>query len=126
MSGRGILMEKYSINRNRRLLESAQPEGLPWGHTLNDFFWIRRIPGLKIMTMYSRSMIQEMGENAAGVEHPPEPQPTVLDPWPLLTLFSPDALTKASENSTDAEVEIHCASEAANRHTEGKYVISQS
>ncbi|KAJ3743257.1 hypothetical protein DFH05DRAFT_1304020 [Lentinula detonsa] len=73
------------------------------------------------MTMYSRSMIQEMGENVAGVEHPPEPQPTVLDPWPLLTLSIPDASTKASENATDAEVEIHCASaNAANRHTEGQ------
>ncbi|KAF5364843.1 hypothetical protein D9757_011278 [Collybiopsis confluens] len=105
------------------------PEGLVWGNSLDDFFWIRRIPGLNVMTVYSRSMIQELGENAAGVEHPAEDSnPVMLNPWPLLKLppspEEPDLVERekvgkgagsaislengvaANEPSKDAEVEI--------------------
>jgi hypothetical protein len=59
-----------------------------WGHTINDFFWIQRIPGINVVTIWSRSMIQEFGENFAGEEHEHEPSPRQLRPWPILQLPS--------------------------------------
>ena len=62
------------------------PNGIVWGHTMNDFYWIQRRPGINVVTIWSRSMIQEFGENYVGAEHEYEPSPRVLRPWPILQL----------------------------------------
>ena len=68
------------------------PNGMIWGHSINDFFWIERQSGMRVMTVWSRSMIQEFGENYADEEHDPEPQPRLMRPWPLLKLKTPKHL----------------------------------
>lgn len=35
------------------------PNGQPWGHDLDDFYWIDRVPGVPVKTVWSVSMIQE-------------------------------------------------------------------
>ncbi|KAI0089572.1 hypothetical protein BDY19DRAFT_905875 [Irpex rosettiformis] len=63
------------------------PSGLIWGHDLRDFFWIQRIPGAHIMTIWSRSMIKELGENYSESEFKqPDSShyPRRRHPWPLL------------------------------------------
>ncbi|KAI0797291.1 hypothetical protein BC629DRAFT_1502772 [Irpex lacteus] len=63
------------------------PSGLIWGHDLNDFFWIERIPGRNIMTIWSRSMIQNLGENydEREFDHPDGVHyPRRHHAWPLL------------------------------------------
>ncbi|KAF8882974.1 hypothetical protein BD779DRAFT_1787696 [Infundibulicybe gibba] len=62
------------------------PDGIVWGHTLNDFFWIRRLPGVNVMTIWSRSMIKEFGENHLKQADRPEPRPRRFRPWPVLRL----------------------------------------
>ena len=62
------------------------PNGLIWGHTMNDFYWIQRRPGTNVFAIWSRSMIQEFGENFTGTYHEYEPTPRVLRPWPVLQL----------------------------------------
>ena len=65
------------------------PNGQVWGHSLSDFFLIKRIPGLCYATIWSTSMIQWVNDNltpsqkdhlAADDHH----FPRVLQPWPLL------------------------------------------
>ncbi|KAJ7659336.1 hypothetical protein DFH06DRAFT_989830 [Mycena polygramma] len=79
-----------------KLLEKPPPKGarpaneIIWGHTLKDFYWISRLPGINILTIWSRSMIKEYGENFLDEEHDEEPEPRRLRPWPCLTL--PDHL----------------------------------
>lgn len=53
---------------------------------MNDFYWVQRRPGINVFTIWSRSMIQEFGENFTGTEHEYEPTPRVLRPWPVLQL----------------------------------------
>lgn len=81
------------------------PNGIIWGNSEDDFFWclfsvsdmiiltdrstfpinrIRRKPGVNVMTAWSRSMIQQYGENYLNVTHPHEPAPHPLRPWPIL------------------------------------------
>ncbi|KIK65213.1 hypothetical protein GYMLUDRAFT_83088 [Collybiopsis luxurians FD-317 M1] len=110
MSPRKFLVtNEWTRDPNGKIIDRSKPppsgkrtpEGLPWGNTLDDFFWIRRIPGLNVMTIYSRSMIKELGENAAGIEHPHEPEPTVLKSWPLLKIPSPEIAPVSNENESD-------------------------
>ncbi|KAJ7161989.1 hypothetical protein C8R43DRAFT_1063213 [Mycena crocata] len=62
------------------------PNNIIWGHTLDDFFWIPRIPTVNVLTIWSRSMIQEYGENYLNESHDDEPEPRRLRPWPVLML----------------------------------------
>ncbi|KAJ7075256.1 hypothetical protein B0H15DRAFT_792105 [Mycena belliarum] len=84
-----------------KLLEKPPPRGkrtennIIWGHSLDDFYWIPRIPGVNVLTIWSRSMIQAFGENYLKERHDPEPEPRRLRPWPVLTL--PEHLSSASE-----------------------------
>lgn len=65
------------------------PNGMIWGHGLKDFFWIQRIPNVDILTIWSRTMIKELGENydekefeqADALQHPRQ-----RHPWPVLRL----------------------------------------
>ncbi|KAF8333620.1 uncharacterized protein EI90DRAFT_587573 [Cantharellus anzutake] len=57
-----------------------------WGHSLDDFFWISRDPVVPLMTIWSRSMIRELGENYDDNENKREPPPRKRKPWPLLKL----------------------------------------
>ncbi|EKM57233.1 uncharacterized protein PHACADRAFT_254886 [Phanerochaete carnosa HHB-10118-sp] len=63
------------------------PNDLIWGHTLDDFFWIQRIPNIDVLTIWSRSMIKEHGENYDESEflEPDALQvPRLRHPWPVL------------------------------------------
>ena len=65
------------------------PNDLIWGHDLNDFFWIQRIPGIDVIMIWSRSMIKELGENyhECEFEQPDSLQvPRLRHPWPVLKL----------------------------------------
>ncbi|KAK7018420.1 hypothetical protein R3P38DRAFT_2539238 [Favolaschia claudopus] len=83
-----------------KLLEKPPPTGsrtennIIWGHTLDDFYWIPRIPGVNLLTIWSRSMIKEYGENFLNLEHEAEPEPRRLRPWPVLTL--PEDVTSSA------------------------------
>jgi hypothetical protein len=64
--------------------------GLIWGHSLNDFFWLERKAGVKLQTIWSRSMIKEQGDRLGYVEGSDddawEPLPRRRRPWPVLKL----------------------------------------
>jgi len=63
--------------------------GQVWGHSLADFFWIERIPGVGVRTIWSTSMLQRLSDSLspsqkkilAADEHY---FPRLLQPWPLL------------------------------------------
>lgn len=63
------------------------PNGLIWGHSLEDFMWIQRIPNVNVLTIWSRSMIKEFSENYDESEFDkPEPPPRTRRPWPVLRI----------------------------------------
>ncbi|KAI0922746.1 hypothetical protein AcV5_009639 [Taiwanofungus camphoratus] len=63
------------------------PNGIIWAHSLANFMWIQRIPDVNVMTVWSRSMIKEFGENYDESEFAaPEPPPRRRKPWPVLKL----------------------------------------
>ncbi|KAJ7510894.1 hypothetical protein B0H11DRAFT_1956500 [Mycena galericulata] len=91
-----VVYKEWVRDPQGKLLEKPPPRGkrtengIIWGHTLADFFWIPRLPGTNILTIWSRSMIQALGEHYPGNERhedaDPEPDPRRLRPWPVLTL----------------------------------------
>ena len=80
------------LDKHKAPIGKRTPNGMIWGHSINDFFWIERQSGIRVMTIWSRSMIQEFGENYADEEHDPEPEPRLMRPWPLLKLKMPKHL----------------------------------
>lgn len=68
------------------------PNGQPWGHDIEDFYWIQRVPGVRCMTVWSISMIREFGERDGDLENRFEDDTgdvrsaRVRKPWPLLKL----------------------------------------
>ncbi|KAI0320272.1 hypothetical protein OF83DRAFT_1169479 [Amylostereum chailletii] len=62
------------------------PNGIIWGEDLSDFYWVERKYAINLVTCWSRSMLDEYGENFANF--PPEElsDPRPRRPWPLLTL----------------------------------------
>ena len=64
------------------------PNGLVWGHTIDELCLIERDPGLPIFTQYSRSQLKELGENYDDVEWDDTSlvRPRVKRPWPVLKL----------------------------------------
>ena len=63
------------------------PNGLIWGHSLEDFMWIQRVPNVNVLTIWTRSMIKEFAENYDESEFDaPEPLPRVRHPWPVLRI----------------------------------------
>ncbi|KAJ7676338.1 hypothetical protein B0H17DRAFT_1139913 [Mycena rosella] len=88
------------------------PNGVIWGHTLDDFYWIPRIPGVNVLTIWSRSMIQAFGENYLKEKHDEELAPRRLRPYPVLTL--PAHLTAASTSpSTSASASTSTSTSAS-------------
>ncbi|KAF7334500.1 hypothetical protein MVEN_02279500 [Mycena venus] len=93
-----VVYKKWDRDPKGKLLEKPPPKGsrtennITWGHTLDDFYWMRyripRIPGVNVLTIWSRSMIKEFGENYLNEKHEKEPEPRRLRPWPVLTLPS--------------------------------------
>ena len=64
------------------------PNGLVWGHTIDELCLTERDPGLPIYTQYSRSQLKELGENYDDAEwdYTPLVRPRVKRPWPILKL----------------------------------------
>ncbi|OBZ76030.1 hypothetical protein A0H81_03088 [Grifola frondosa] len=66
------------------------PNNLIWGHSLTDLIRVSggpSVPSVDSPTIWSRSMIKELGENYPESElDAPEPRPRVLRPWSALTL----------------------------------------
>ena len=71
------------------------PNGQPWGHDLDDFYRIERVPGIPVETLWSISMIQEFysqdkddkGNSSLRATRVDGPHmPRVRQPWPLLKL----------------------------------------
>ncbi|KAJ7263132.1 hypothetical protein B0H12DRAFT_294139 [Mycena haematopus] len=89
-----VVYQEWVRDPRGKLLEKPPPRGsrpennIIWGHTLEDFYWISRIPGVNVLTIWSRSMIEEYGENYLNVNGQRErgPEPRRLRPWPVLTL----------------------------------------
>ncbi|KAF8333622.1 uncharacterized protein EI90DRAFT_2994581 [Cantharellus anzutake] len=78
----GPFLDKRSPPHGQRT-----PNRQIWAHSLDDFFWIARIVDMNVMTIWSRSMIREFGENYDDrVWNKREPPPRKRKPWPLLKL----------------------------------------
>lgn len=76
----GVILDKSNPPLGKRC-----PEGHVWGHATDDLFMIERIPGVGVVTCYSRSMIKELNERP--IDPGTEPAtPRVRRPYPLLKL----------------------------------------
>jgi len=67
------------------------PNGQVWGHSLDDLFYIERVPGLACLTGWSMSMLQEWNESPSpshkqALAAAKDRSPRVLQPWPLLCI----------------------------------------
>jgi hypothetical protein len=76
----GKYLDKYDAPSGKRT-----PNGAVWGHSLDDFFWIQRIPGVNVVTYWSRSMIKEYGERPIDDGNEPH-APRIRRPYPLLKI----------------------------------------
>ncbi|PIL28844.1 hypothetical protein GSI_08890 [Ganoderma sinense ZZ0214-1] len=76
------------LEKDRAPVGYRTPNGLVWGHTIDELCLIERDPGLPIFTQYSRSQLKELGENYDDVEwdYAPLVRPRVKRPWPILKL----------------------------------------
>ncbi|KAJ7186494.1 hypothetical protein C8R46DRAFT_879731 [Mycena filopes] len=97
-----VVYNEWVRDPKGKLLEKPPPKGkrtengIIWGHTLDDFYWIPRIPGVNVLTIWSRSMIQEYGENYMQENlRKDEPAPRRLRPYPCLVL--PGHVASSSE-----------------------------
>jgi len=92
-----FIYQVWERNSNGPILRRGQapeghgtPNGQVWGHTLSDFFWIERIPGVSVRTIWSTSMLQELGDSLSPSQKKKLLAadkylfPRVLQPWPLL------------------------------------------
>lgn len=52
------------------------------------------------MTIWSRSMIREFGENFLAQEHEDEPEPELIKPWPILKILPDDSQNSELSEST--------------------------
>ena len=76
----GKHLSKQNTPRGKRA-----PNGAVWGHSIDDFFMIQRIPGVNVVTCWSRSMIKELGELPIDDGDEPHP-PRIRRPYPLLKI----------------------------------------
>lgn len=90
---------------------------LIWGHNLEDFCWIERIPGADVLTIWSRSMIKEYGENydEGEFQEPDDAQvPRMRHPWPVLKIPNDDIrVRKDAWGVIDQGCEAHARPEYA-------------
>jgi hypothetical protein len=76
----GIILDKFKPPLGKRC-----PNGNVWGHTTDDLFMTERIPGVGVVTCYSRSMIKELNERPIDPDTEPA-TPRLRRPYPLLEL----------------------------------------
>jgi len=75
---------KY-LDKHDPPLGKRTPNGAVWAHSTDDLFMIQRIPGVDIVTCWSRSMIKEFGERP--IDDGDEPHmPRIRRPYPLLKI----------------------------------------
>ena len=75
------------LEKDQGPLGFRTPNGLVWGHALDELGYITRAPGLYVATVYSRSQIKELGELYDDDEFEgPLVRPRVRRPWPVLKL----------------------------------------
>ena len=94
--GTRFIYQVWDRNPNGPILKRGQaphgirtPNGQVWGHSLSDFFWIERIPGVNVRTIWSTSMLQRLNDTLSPSQkkilaaYQPH-YPRILQPWPLL------------------------------------------
>ena len=87
----GKYLDKYDAPLGKRT-----PNGAIWGHSIDDFFMTQQIPGVNVITCWSRSMIKEYGERP--IDDGDEPHaPRIRRPYPLLKI---DKDVECPESST--------------------------
>lgn len=89
-------------------------EGFVWGHTLDDLFWIQRIPKVNAVTIWSRSMLKELGEGYD--EHAwdePLVEPRAVRAWPVLKLARGDGDDVSSTSPPIGAIDGGCVCEHA-------------
>lgn len=65
------------------------PNHMMWAHSLDEFAWIQRLPGTDVLTVWTRSMLKEFGENYHDINFmDDEVRPRLRKPWPVLRLPS--------------------------------------
>ena len=80
-----------TLIRDRAPKGRRTPNGQVWGHSIDDLFYIERVPGLPCVAGWSISMLQEWNE-CPSLSHKEELaeaedlSPRVLQPWPLLCI----------------------------------------
>ncbi|KAJ6511193.1 hypothetical protein C8R45DRAFT_814758 [Mycena sanguinolenta] len=121
-----VVHQEWVRDPSGKLLEKPPPRGsrtennIIWGHTLEDFYWISRIPGVNVLTIWSRSMIEEYGENYLNVNgtRTKGPEPRRLHPWPRTMSMDVD-----EQEQTDAAPVAHAEqTPAQTRGAEAKEV----
>ena len=100
------------------LTHDSQPFGIRtpnlqvWGHDLEDFYLIQRIPNVACVTAWSISMIREFGEKYGDFENRMHDdaddayKTRVRKPWPLLKL--PDGVRCEQEIGAEDEGSFGC------------------
>lgn len=99
------------------------PNAMIWGHDLGDFFWIERVPNVPVMTVWSRSMIKEYGENyeESEFEQPDSLQvPRERHPWPVLKIMK--GLEILDELYGQSGTRYGLIDEGCDKHNEPDYV----
>ena len=93
---RRFVYQQWKRDSNGPLLRRGEapdgcrtPNGQVWGHTLDDFFWVERVPGVAVCCIWSTSMAKILNDRLPPSQKTPvdeeEPLfPRVLQPWPLL------------------------------------------
>jgi hypothetical protein len=91
-----FIYQVWERNANGPILKRGEapegyrtPNGQVWGHSLSDFFWIGRIPGVNVRTVWSTSMLQRLKDSLSPLQEKlfaadKHRFPRLLQPWPLL------------------------------------------
>ncbi|KAJ7641270.1 hypothetical protein FB45DRAFT_738095 [Roridomyces roridus] len=72
-----VVYQEWLCDPDGAILPKPPPKGqrtengIIWGHSLEDFFWIQRIPKINVLTIWTRSMIQTITE-APQTMNPPK------------------------------------------------------
>ncbi|KAI0918510.1 hypothetical protein AcV5_002486 [Taiwanofungus camphoratus] len=106
-----IVFENWYRNPKGPVLQRPPPDGkrapngLVWGNNLDSFFWTERFPEfpLSVVTVWTRSMIQEYGENHFNQEELEdyEPDPYMLPPYHTLCILRNSSAMDIDKEDTD-------------------------
>lgn len=117
MNPRRLIYNEWSRDpKGSPLTHKYQPTGLRtpnlqlWGHDYEDFRWIKRLPVVNVMTVWSISMLREFNESYGDIENRLQDlegdlwQSSVIEPWPLLELQKKtEPKDEGSSNSDEDE-----------------------